>query len=282
MTDKPVLITTDGSAHSQRMIPHAARLADALETRLVLLHVLTPSDFDDSLPAGRTAARTRAQEELRCVLDRLGLNGEPVIELARDDHEVRDLILDRSKTAGSLAMDSRGHGSISHLLHGSVALDILSRTTTPLLLGGPSLTGPAQGQYAYRILATTDGSPAAEDVLRAMAPLLTPDRFHVTLLHVHEHAPGGEDNARELAQREAEVTKQRSLLPESVRVEVVVREIPRGAGVDTAILETANQQKADAIAMSTHGHSARRHLLMGSVALAMLSRATIPLLLARA
>jgi nucleotide-binding universal stress UspA family protein len=282
MSDKPVLVTTDGSAQSQRMVPHAARLADALETRLTLLQVLKASALDDRSPAGASDVRSRTQEELRCVLDRLGLNGEPVVEIAKDDQEVRDLILKCSTTAAILAMDSRGHGSLSHLVHGSVALEVLSRAGVPLFLGGPSLADPARGQYAYRVLATTDGSPAAEDVLRAMAPLLLPERFHVTLLHVHEHAPGGQDNARELAEREAEITKQRSLLPESVRVEVVVREIPRGAGVDTAILETAYEQKADAIAMSTHGHSARRHLLLGSVALSMLGRSTVPLLLARA
>jgi nucleotide-binding universal stress UspA family protein len=65
-------------------------------------------------------------------------------------------------------------------------------------------------------------------------------------------------------------------------VETLVREIPLGAGVDTTIIETAQELGAHAIAMSTHGHSAGRHVVMGSVAMLLLGRSPLPLLLARA
>ena len=61
-----------------------------------------------------------------------------------------------------------------------------------------------------------------------------------------------------------------------------VREIPVGGGVDTAIMEVADEARCDAIAMSTHGASARHHVLMGSVAMSVLGRSHLPLIVVRA
>jgi nucleotide-binding universal stress UspA family protein len=103
----------------------------------------------------------------------------------------------------------------------------------------------------------------------------------VTLFYVHEHAPGGQDNEAELRACETTMQQQRDLLPASLDVHLAMRDIPRGAGVDTAILEKARDLDADAIAMSTHGQGARRHAILGSTAMSMLGRSPIPLIVAR-
>jgi nucleotide-binding universal stress UspA family protein len=131
------------------------------------------------------------------------------------------------------------------------------------------------------LLITTDCSPDSNDVIRALAPLLEGGNFTVTLFHVHEHAPGGQDNEADLKAREATMQQQRVLLPASLPVDVLTRDIPRGGGIDTAILEKARDLDADAIAMSTHGQGARRHAIMGSTAMAMLGRSPVPLIVAR-
>jgi len=270
--DRTVLVTTDGSAHSHRVLPHAALLAEALGCRVALLDVI-----DDGEDADRVAAG------LQAMLSRLAIEGEAVAEKVSKDEKVAHAILRvaRAKDAAVLALDSRGHGALRHVLHGSVALDLLKETDRLLLVSGPNVDPPPPEAMPYRILIAYDGSPAAEAVLRALAPLLTPGRFQVTLLRVHEHEPGGHDDVAAMAACERELAQARQLLPASLAVTTLVREIPRGAGVDTAIIEKALEVNAQAIAMSTHGLSARNHVLMGSVATTMLGRSVLPLLLAR-
>jgi len=269
---RPVLVTTDGSVHSHRVLPHAALLASALGTRVALLSVVESAD------AGRT------ETDLHGTLSRLGIDGDVLVRTAHQAEEVAAAILRivTETDASLLALDSRGHGALRHILHGSVALDLLKGAVLPLLVSGPNLEPPPVTAEPYRIVVTNDGSIASEAVLRALSPLLAPGRFEVTLLRVHEHEPGGHDNAAALAACERELAQARSLLPASLQVTMLVREVPRAAGVDTAIIEKALELNAQAIAMSTHGVSASQHVFMGSVATTMLGRSPLPLILARA
>ena len=270
--NKTVLVTTDGSTHSHRVLPHAALLAAALGSRLTLLSVLDRSQVD-----GRTEA------ELRATLARVGIDGDTRAERQDDGESTATTILRvaRQLDAACLALDSRGYGAIRHVLHGSVALDLLQNAGLPLLVSGPNLEHEAPDAEPYRIVAANDGSPASEAVLRALAPLLEAGRFVVTLVRVHEHEPGGRDDAAAMETCREELTRARGLLPGGLKVETLVREIPRGGGVDTAIIEKALELNAHAIALSTHGISASHHVLMGSVATIMLGRSPLPLLLAR-
>jgi nucleotide-binding universal stress UspA family protein len=270
--NRTVLATTDGSAHSHRVLPHAALLAEALGCRVALLEVV-----EDGEDAGEI------ESALQGTLSRLGIDGAVVAEKPGEDEEVAAAILRvaRQQDAAVLALDSRGHGALRHVLHGSVMHDLLRDTDRLLLVSGPNVDPPAPEAMPYRILITNDGSPASEAVLRALAPLLTAGRLEATLLRVHEHEPGGHDDVAAMAACERELAQARQLLPASLAVTTLVREIPRGAGVDTAIIEKALEVNAQAIAMSTHGMSARNHVMMGSVATTMLGRSPVPLLLAR-
>ena len=270
---RPVLVTTDGSSHSHRVLPYAAQLASALEAPLVLLTVV-----------GGAGDVAPVEAELRATLSRLGLQGEPRVEVNETKRGTADVILDvaRAEQASVLAIDSRGHGALRHVLHGSVALDVLSRADLPLLVSGPNLEPSPPSADTYDIVATSDGSPASGAVLGAIASLGTPEGLSVTLLRVHEDEPGGADNTAIVRQCEEQLEAARKQLPLEMAVETLVQQIPRGAGVDTAIIEAAVQRGANAIAMSTHGHSARQHVVMGSVALLLLGRSPLPLLLARA
>jgi nucleotide-binding universal stress UspA family protein len=271
-SNRPVLVTTDGSAHSHRVLPHAALLATALGTRVALLQVIEEDD-----PA-------RLETELHGTLSRLGIDGDVLVRTAHEDEDVAPAILRIATETDAvvLALDSRGHGALRHVLHGSVTLDLLKDAGLPLLVSGPNLDPPPARAEPYRIVVTNDGSPASEAVLHALSPLLAPGRFEVTLLRIHEHEPGGEDNAAALAACERELARARELLPASLPVTTLVRDIPLMAGVDTAIIEEAQELGAHAIAMSTQGVSASRHVIIGSMATTMLGRSPLPLLLARA
>lgn len=59
----------------------------------------------------------------------------------------------------------------------------------------------------------------------------------------------------------------------------ITREIRTGADPAKAILEVASDVGATMIAMTSHGHSGFKKLMLGSVAQAVLDHATIPVLL---
>jgi nucleotide-binding universal stress UspA family protein len=267
---RPVLVTTDGSSRSHRVLPHAAVLADALGTRVLLVSVVDEAEVP------------QAKVDLSATLSRLGIAGDVLAAAAQPKEDVAAAILRlaREADAALVALDSQGHGALHHVLHGSVTHALLRQADRPLLVGGPNLEPPASRE-PYGLLITTDGSPASEAVLRALAPLLTPDRFEVTLLRVHEHESAGEDNAAALEACQRQLEQARALLPEALKVTLLVREIPRGGGVDTAIIEKALELNVRAIGLSTHGMSASEHVLMGGLATLLLGRSPLPLILAR-
>jgi nucleotide-binding universal stress UspA family protein len=285
---KPVLVTTDGSAHSLRVLPHAARLARARQAPFVLLQVLdrgkdVAPEPKEPPAAAQERARTRLQEELRGVLTRMGIaNAEARVETLREGEKVADAILRVASECEVLAMDTRGHSALAHVLQGSVALAVLAGTRVPLLVTGPRAEPAPAASDRYRLVITNDGSPASEEVLRELGPVLEGGQFQVTLLLVHERAPGGQDDSAQVKAEAAHLESLRGKLPASVAVDTFVREIPRGGGIDTAIIEEAQRLNAHAIGISTHGHSARRHLIMGSTAMTLLGRSPLPLIVSKA
>jgi nucleotide-binding universal stress UspA family protein len=285
MPEKNVIVSTDGSDHSLRVVPHAALLAENLGAGLEFVRVVeknevsTEQNEDAAAAAERT--RSRIEGEVRADLQQFGVTGDVHAVIADKDETPAQALMRRAADGLVLAMHSRGRGSLARILQGSVAMAVLKEISQPVMLGGPELLPPAPVSDTYPLLVTTDLSPDADQVLRAISPLLEMGKFQVTLLYVHFHAPGGVDNEAERAQRQAELEQKRTLLPASVPVEPVLREIPIGAGVDTAIMEVAQTAGARAIAMSTHGTSARHNLLMGSVAMSILGRSRLPLIVAR-
>ncbi len=284
--NKTITVATDGSDHSLRVLPHAAVLASNLGAGVELLRVIEQVDIASEPGETPSSATERARADIeaaaQAALTRFGVQGTVRVVVAPAGEHPAQTLLNQGSDALVLAMHSHGRGGIGRLLHGSVALGVLQAVRIPVMLGGKELLAPPADGETYRLLATTDLSPDADHALRTIAPLLEQGKFQVTLLYVHLHAPGGVDNDAERAKCEAELAQKRNLLPASVPVETRLREIPIGAGIDTAILEVADEINAQSILMATHGHSARRHLLMGSVAMSILGRSRLPLIVTRA
>lgn len=279
-----VLVTTDGSERSLAALPHAALLASRLETTLVLGHVVDPLlDLGHELATdlGVAAANVveRSRRKLDVLLDEAGLSGDVVVTLKRPHETLPEALLRSAHEAEAsvIAMATRGAGAVRHAVLGSTALGLLSATDLPVLVTGDHIRPPGTGA-PYRLVITTDGSPASEAALRAMGATLPPSSALVTLLRVCE--PGPDRDAAEGACR-AELEAARALMPPDLDVAPLLRQASAPIDVPAVILDVANDVNADVIAMATHGHSALRHLFAGSVALAVLSRSERPLILVR-
>jgi len=139
-----------------------------------------------------------------------------------------------------------------------------------------------------KILLPTDLSPEGERALTAVAELARRYQARVQLLHVVEDlavVPVGEAMARpvpipgavqELERTRALLEERRRAFPAGVEAGAEAISAPN---VAHAIADYAAQNGCDLIALSTHGRSGFRRLIMGSVAEAVLRRARVPVLL---
>ena len=125
-----------------------------------------------------------------------------------------------------------------------------------------------------------DQSYAGNDNPKQQVDLLH-ENVEVTLLRIHVPRLGDHGDAVEAAEAAEALDRLRQRFPKPEKVRTVVRTIVSVGGVDTAILNAASELGASVIAISTHGHSAKYHVFMGSTALGVLRLSTLPLLLVR-
>lgn len=141
-----------------------------------------------------------------------------------------------------------------------------------------------------RILVPLDGSTLSETVLPHVEKLARALNAEIVLLHVDvSPAPTFEFHESPLAPQPEEVKIMRAdekqylkhlccrLERDDLRVTYLLRD---GVVADT-ILEAAEIEQADLIAMSTHGRTGMLRLLLGSVAEQVVHRSKIPVMLIR-
>lgn len=282
-----IIVTTDGSSRSFSVLPHVKVFAAATGSDLILLRVLDP-DTDAKRRPGVAAHRSVAPvvdewtEHLNTTLDSFSVDGEPMVSVIRKGEGVHDAILRVADEvgAGMIAISSRGSGMVRRAVLGSVATRVLGCSRLPIFVGGPLIEEPRRYRQ-YRILATSDGSPASRQVLDAISPFLKSGTISVDLLRVYVSTFADREERVELAECRREIRALRGELAPGLQVRSHVCPL-RGIGtVEGEILERAEQLRVRSIAMSTHGHSARHHLLAGSKALGVLARAPVPVILAR-
>lgn len=280
------MVTSDGSWRSLQALPHAARLAEATDGELVLARVLDPmtdckgEGEPTSEAVERLAATWRA--DMEGTLRGFRITGRAVVGTRGYEDDVTAAVL---KTAGReqadvLAMSSRGSGMLRHAFMGSIALGVLSRSELPVLVAGDRIAYPhTDGEY--HLLVPTDGSQDSLQAVRLAASLAAHERVRVTLMRVYAPALGDRGLEREVAAAEEQLHDLCQTFPNPSGVQCLVRAVVMLGGIDTSILGAAHEVGATAIALSTHGHSARYHLFAGSTALAMLKRSPLPVLLVR-
>jgi nucleotide-binding universal stress UspA family protein len=124
---------------------------------------------------------------------------------------------------------------------------------------------------SLRILVPLDGSAEAEGILAAVLPLARLKPVRLTLLAAVPKDASLRSTESYLAK--AERALERKGIEGSTKVCV-------GDPV-TAILRQASPARADFLAMTTHGRTGLRRLLMGSIAEEVVRRAAIPLIVSR-
>ena len=307
-----VVVPLDGSPFGELALPVATRIADAHGAALHLVSVHGPLVFPfavegapiydprfDEARRGETLAyleRTalRLRTEGRLVSVALVANEMPGTAIANEAATL---------DAGLVVLTTHGRGGFSRVWLGSVTVDLLRHSRTPLLVvrghehhdaADYEREAAAAGAWPgpRHILVPIDGSDFALRAVDEARALGEPFAPRLTLLRVVPTAasllPYDQtfwtsaetallDEQREHAVRETATAVER-LRADGVAAEGMVVVEPDAA---RAILHVAAEQRADAVAMSTHARAGAARLLLGSVTDKVIRASDLPVLVVR-
>jgi nucleotide-binding universal stress UspA family protein len=289
-----LVVPLDGSALAERALPYAVRLAAERGGRLVLMRAaLAPPPSGLDWERQQLAAIDEATAYLAGVAQKVATR-VPVTTAPVYGH-APDAILDTVQQFGadSIVMATHGRTGLAHLLHGSVAEAVLTRSSVPVFMvyarPGEAAAAPFDSASA-RIMVPLDGSafaeaalPAALEVVGAAGELVltsvaaAPDHVERDEQgHVRAYLDQQEEAIRRetfdyLRQVQTRLTQQRP----NLQVSLDVRIGDPAQGIATAEIDRA----ADLVVMATHGRTGIRRAVLGSVASAVLTMGSVPVLL---
>ncbi len=298
-----ILVPLDGSLLAEQALACAGALARGLPAELILFRAIwIPPDILELLDESTV--------ELNAILAQLA--GEANDYLGALEEQLRDTGLDASSVVrqgpaaeaildyagqanvGQIVMATHGYSGIKRWTHGSVAERVLQATRVPLLLVRADerevTRGWQQPARCHRMLVPLDGSPTAEQILPTLAPVARAMGAELILFQVpiaystgsmtgewYLPVQGVLETAEEDAQ--AYLTAVAGRLAEQ-GVDVVTA--TSCGSVANCIIEFAEANQVDLIAMCTHGRTGLARWALGSVADRVLRAGTTPILLVRA
>jgi nucleotide-binding universal stress UspA family protein len=172
-----------------RLAPHALHQAEQSGARLILLHVVTPSESTlASAPMLAYYAPGHA-EELASLglgfwtdfLDRQGVSAKPMIAEGPAAEQIAAIA--EETNAGWILLGTHRHGVLSKLLIGSVAERLLNSLDLPILTIGPETEPPAR-EADRAILHAVSLRPGSRQLAAIAAELARSRNARLQLLHV--------------------------------------------------------------------------------------------------
>jgi nucleotide-binding universal stress UspA family protein len=306
-----MLVAVDGSAPSQAAITLALRLARRHESELLFCHAV---DHTAALTQYASVCAYDAQGLLKELDERaeallagavrrageLGIPASTTILEGRAAEAIAAFA--RQHATDAIVMGTRGNGGVTALLLGSTANGVLRMADPPVFVvhsghaesnaaeaSEPTMSPPLAGPPFRRILVAIDDSEPAHAAAAFATELAAADGSALVFCHVipmdnllTEAADSGYDTRLVLNERfhNAESLVQSAAKHAEARGVKVHRAIGEGHPVDE-LLAVARVQRADLIAVGTHGRRRLRRLWFGSVATGVVRRSPIPVVAVR-
>jgi len=292
---KSILIPLDGSRLAEASLPAAASLAQHLNAQVTLLHVI-----EENAPEAVHNERHLTQpKEAEAYLQNLVQQSFPAGTKASwhvHSSEVKDVPSSIVEHSGEFKPDliimcAHGRGGIRDLLFGRIALQVVGKDTTPLLLLQP-MTAEQKPFTLGRILVPLDSESIHDDSLPMAKNLAKAYGAELYLLCViptfstlagEEAAassllPGTANAFLDIKEDQAKEHLQghlNELIGEGFRTSA---EIARGDPAQ-AIVNVAERSQSDLIVLSTHRRTGLSAFWERSVAPNVVRRSRIPMLL---
>jgi nucleotide-binding universal stress UspA family protein len=282
----PVLVPTDGSDDALRAADHGTALARAFGARVHLLNVVDlqaaggPFDaggLDDSF---RERLRADAEERLDATeaaisvtegLRTAVVEGNPVRAILdyADEHDVE-----------LIAMGTQGRTGVDRYVAGSVAEGVVRQARVPVLTVRDTDRSDTAGEYTD-VLLPTDGSEYAARAIEPGLAIAEQYGARVHVLHVVDPGDLPDEEARET------VVERLESAGDAVTEKIAQQAGDRGLEAATAvregsppaaILDYAEAEGIDLIAMGTAGKTGPSRFLLGSTTERVIRHAEIPVL----
>jgi nucleotide-binding universal stress UspA family protein len=279
-----IMVPTDGSGFDREAIRVALKIADRSAARVRLVRVLPTGTFfgvaDEGLPLPLDVSRSErdsALSELYSLAAECRATSKAEILVDLHAGPISDVLQGHARRNGVdlIVMSTHGRSGISRLSLGSVTDSLIRHTTIPVLVVKPSTSylNPQIVEGFKRIIVPLDGSVLAEQILPRVVALAKLEDAEVTLLNVlipHSYSQ------KEIVDPvmpwwDKDVATAQSYLFRiaaglrgagvSVTSDIVIAE-----NVANAIRDFASREKADLIAIATHGRGGLSRMLRGSVA----------------
>ncbi|MCU4801786.1 universal stress protein [Halobacteria archaeon HArc-gm2] len=284
-----VLVPTDGSDHAVRAAEHGAAIAEAFDATLHVISVVDTRAAAGPFDAGGLREEfverleADAEDSIDAAVD--AVDGSNKLQTAVRKGDPVDEILDYAGDHGIdlIAMGTHGRTGVERYVMGSVTEQVVRRAPVPVLTVRATESSRHVGAYD-EIMVPTDGSESADVVVEPALELAA--RFDARVHAVHVLNVGDADVAVEHANSAALLDRLRD---HGERAVEGVAGRAREAGVDVvtnvdggypaaSILEYADANDVDCIAMGTAGRTGLNRFLLGSTTERVVRHADVPVL----
>jgi nucleotide-binding universal stress UspA family protein len=283
---KVIMVPTDGSGFDREAIRVALRMAERSNAKVRLVRVLASDSFfgttpeahwtPDSAEAGRSE-RTSALSDLYALAAECRSGFKPDVTVDLHGGPVADVLQGyaRRHDVDLIVMSTHGRTGVSRLSLGSVTDSLIRHTSIPVLVvkSPDSYLTPQLGLAFKRIVVPLDGSTLAEQILPRVMTLAKLEEADVSLLQVlipHSYSqkemfdPNLPWWDKDVSLAQAYLFRIASRLRRNGLI--VTTDIVIGENAADAIGDFASRQKADLIAIATHGRGGLARMVRGSVA----------------
>jgi nucleotide-binding universal stress UspA family protein len=294
---KMIMVPTDGSGFDREAIRVALRIAERTDAKIRLVRVVaTGTVFDMTATTGGASASSEVQSGRDAALSELyalaaecrsmskaditvDLHGGPIDEVLQGYARRHDVDL--------IVISTHGRSGISRMSLGSVTDSLIRHTTIPVLVVKPSVSylNPQINKAFTRIIVPLDGSALAEQILPRVVALAKIEEAEITLLNVlipHSYSqkemvdPNLPWWDKDVSLAQAYLFRVASRLRRGGVT--VTTDITIGGNVARAIGDFAGRERADLIAIATHGRGGLARLIRGSVADAVMHSSRVSML----
>lgn len=289
-----ILVPLDGSVFAESALPHALSLAEKTKASVRLAMVNEPVD----LPPGVWAEAFLANHAhyLDTITESVRSRAAPGVSVSSTllEGEVsKALAAEADVTSELIVMSTHGHGGISRMWLGSVADELLRLSPVPVLLIRPQKgeegAAPEEVKAVRHIVVALDGTPFGEQAIEPALALAESLDAATTLLRavafpamISSYMPDTvQGNDAFVAEAEGEARSyleqlkgELGLSDKDVHYDVRVTARPANG-----IMEYAESNGADLIAMASHARHGVSRAVLGSVADKVVRGSHVPVLI---
>ncbi len=290
-----ILVPLDGSERSERVLPPARSIVEALKVEVELLQVINPNvvtafaDPEHGLYVDQVDSSIRNNSIN--YLERIA-NSFPdpsKVTCSAELGNAAEVIADKAAAhPGTLiAMSTHGRSGVQRWLLGSTANKLLHAITSPLLLvRATNDWNPGETAALKKILVPLDGSRLAESSLPHVAEVAKKMKLKVVLVRVYDPLAQGHmpyvERIEEKMREEAKVYLEEKVQQlKSKGLDEVSYLLSKGRAA-REIINIARATPDNLVAMSTHCRSGIGRWVLGSVTDRVVCRSGDPVLVIRA